>query len=252
MPSSHSRTAARWSFPNLSSTLLLGVVCAGLALPAWAQGREAAPELANVVNIAATSSVEVEQDWLTMNLVTTREGTDAASVQSELKKALDSALAVARPQAKEGQVEVRTGAFGLYPRYASNGKINGWRGSAELMLEGRDFALIGQLAGRIQTLTVGSVGFSLSRAGRQKVEAEVQAAAIDRFRSRALDVARSFGFSGYALREVAVSAADEGQMPVPARMMTMQAKSTMEDGSVPVEAGKSLVSVTVSGSIQLH
>lgn len=251
---SFSQTGAfvRFLSLGLSRTLLTGVICSGVLLSASAQGRDAVTEVANVVNIAATSSIEVEQDWLTMNMVTTREGVDAASVQSELKKALDGALAVARPQAKEGQVEVRTGAFGLYPRYASNGKINGWRGSAELVLAGRDFALIGQLAGRIQSLTVGGVDFSLSRAGRQKVEADVQAAAIERFRSRAADVARSFGFAGYSLREVSVSAADEGRMPVAERMMTMQAKSSMADTPMPVEAGKSLVSVTVSGSIQLH
>jgi hypothetical protein len=35
------------------------------------------------------------------------------------------------------------------------------------------------------------------------------------------------------------------------RMMAMEAKSSMADAPVPVEAGKSAVVVTVSGSVQL-
>ncbi|EWS64051.1 putative periplasmic/secreted protein [Hydrogenophaga sp. T4] len=35
-------------------------------------------------------------------------------------------------------------------------------------------------------------------------------------------------------------------------MMAMEAKTSMADAPVPVEAGKSMVSVTVSGSIQLR
>ena len=49
-------------------------------------------------------------------MTTTREGQDAATVQSQLKQALDAALAEARKAARPGQVEVQTGNFSLYPR----------------------------------------------------------------------------------------------------------------------------------------
>lgn len=223
----------------------------GLGLSASAMAQVTVPVPANVVNIAASGFLEVPQDWLSMSLNTTREGSDAVTVQNQLKQALDAALAVARANAKPQQLEVRTGQFSLYPRYSSNGKINGWQGSTELVLEGRDFALISATAGKIQTLTMSGTSFSLSRDARRKLESDVQALAIERFKARADEVSKGFGFTGYSLREINVSSADQEVRPFQPRAMAMEAKAAMSDAAVPVEAGKSTVNVTVSGSIQL-
>ncbi len=226
------------------------LLCAVLVWPAHA---ETPAPLANVVQIAASGFMEVQQDWLTMRLNTTETGPDALTVQNQLKAALETALRVARAQAQPGLLEVRTGQFSLYPRYNSAGKVNGWQGTTELLLEGRDIARITETAGKISTLTLGGVSFSLSRQTQQQLESEVQAQAIDRFKARAAEVAKGFGFAGYTLREVAISSADQGmERPVQPRMMAMQAKASMSDAPVPVEAGKSMVNVTVSGSIQLR
>lgn len=207
---------------------------------------------ANVVQLSASGFKEVQQDWLSMSLNTTQEGSDAATVQNLLKAALDAALNVAKASAQPQEMEVRTGQFSLYPRYSSSGKINGWQGSTELVLEGRDFARISATAGKIQTLTMGSVGFSLSRAAQQALESDVQTMAIERFQRRAEEIAKGFGFSAYSLREIAVSSADQGGGYVRPRVMAMEAKAALSDAPVAVEAGKSMVSVTVSGSIQLR
>lgn len=208
------------------------------------------PPVQNVVQLSANGSVEVQQDLLSISMTTTRDGVDAGVVQGQLKAAIDAALAEAKKVAQAGQLEVRTGNFSLYPRYGRDGKPIGWQGTAELILEGRDFARISSTAGKIQTLTVGGVSFGLSREQRARVEGEAQGLAIERFKARALDIARGFGFAGYTLREVNVSANDQGFTPRP-RAMVMEAKASMADAAVPVEAGKTMVLVTVSGAVQL-
>ena len=204
----------------------------------------------NVVQLSASGSVEVQQDLLSISMTTTRDGPDAGTVQNQLKVALDAALAEAKKSAQPGQLDVRTGNFSLYPRYTRDGKINGWQGTAELVLEGRDFARISAVAGKVQTLTMGNVMFSLSREQRTKVEAEAQSIAIERFKAKAADIAKSFGFGSYSLREVSVNANDQGFVPR-GRAMAMEAKMSASDAPVPVEAGKSTVLVTVSGAVQL-
>ena len=204
----------------------------------------------NVVQLSASGSVEVQQDLLSISMTTTRDGPDAGTVQNQLKVALDAALAEAKKSAQPGQLDVRTGNFSLYPRYTRDGKINGWQGTAELVLEGRDFARISSVAGKVQTLTMGNVMFSLSREQRTKVEAEAQSIAIERFKAKAADIAKSFGFGSYSLREVSVNANDQGFVPR-GRAMAMEAKMSASDAPVPVEAGKSTVLVTVSGAVQL-
>ena len=99
-------------------------------------------------------------------------------------------------------------------------------------------------------MTLGNVSFGLSREQRAKVEGDAQAIAIERFKAKAGGLARSFGFSGYGLREVAVNSNDQG---IVVRQRLMEAPmAASASGPVPVEAGKSAVTVTVSGSVQLR
>ena len=231
--------------------ILTSLALATTALGAGAQPMAVPPVPQNVVSLSASASTEVVKDWLSIAFSTSREGTDAAAVQSQLRQALDTALAEARKLAKPGQVEVQTGGFSLYPRYApKGGGINGWQGMTELIVQGRDAQAISQLTGRIQTLSIARVGFSLSREAREKVEADVAAEAIVRFRARADAMSRQFGFSGYTLREVSVATDGGAVLPQPmVRMQTMKAASA--DESLPVEAGKAVVTATVNGSVQL-
>lgn len=222
-----------------------------LALAAGAAAAQTFPPPQNVLQLQASGTVEVQQDLLQMNLTTTREGSDPALVQSQLKSALDAALAEARKSAQPGQLDVRTGNFALYPRHNRDGRISGWQGTAELVLEGRDFTRITQAAGRITSMTLGGVSFGLSREQRAKVEGDAQAQAIERFKAKAAELARGFGFGGYTLREVSVNASEPGFMPR-MRMAAQEAKVASADAAVSVEPGKSAVTVTVSGSVQLR
>ena len=226
------------------------ITCASTAFSQVAAIRDGREDPRNVAQLAASGSVEVQQDLLAITMSTTAGGADANAVQTQLKQALDSALAIARPTVVSGQLDLRTGNFSLYPRYDKNGKINGWQGSTELVLEGRDFPRITTTAGKIQSLSMGNVSFALSREQRAKVEAEAQIQAIERFKAKALEVAKGFGFTAYTLRDVSINANDQGFQPRP-RMMSMQAKSAESDAPVSVEAGKSTVQVTVSGSVQM-
>ena len=217
----------------------------------WAQTVGTA-EPRNVIQLSANGTVEVQQDWLSLTLATLKEGPDANVVQLQLRQALDTALSEAKKQALAGALEVRTGQFTLQPRYGRDGvgKITGWQGTAELILEGRDFARIGAAASRQQTMVISNSQFSLSREARSKVETQAQTMGIDGFKVKAMEIAQSFGFTGYQLREVNVMLGEQGiGMPRP-RILAMEAKSVSND-VVPMEAGKALVTATVAGSIQL-
>lgn len=232
-------------------------VLGAVAWAALATAQGATPPPVNVVSLTASATVELPRDWLTVAFSTTREAADAATVQSQLKQALDAALTEARKGARPGQLEVQTGAFSLYPRYAqpkpgsgASATIAGWQGSTELIVEGRDTQAIAQLTSRITTLSIARVGFSLSREARERVEADVAAQAIARFRARAEAVSKQFGMGGHVIREVAVSG-NEPNQGQPQPLMRAQASRAMVEESLPVEAGKAQVTATVSGSIQM-
>ena len=226
-------------------TFFFAFVTAGIA--PLARADVAPPQ--GVLNLSSSASVDVPRDVLSVTFSTAREGADAGTVQSQLKQALDAALVEAKKVARPGQLDVQTGNFAFSPRYAAKGGISGWQGSAELIVEGRDMQAIGQLTGRISTLTVARVGYSLSREVREKAEADVATQAITRYRAKAADYTRQFGYAGYAIREINVNANDAP--PVRPVAMRMQAMSASTDQPLPVEAGNGTVVVNVGGTIQM-
>lgn len=229
---------------KLSQWVMAGALCAGAGMAA----AQTQPEPVNVLQLSSSGTVEVTQDLLVMTLVATREGSDAAAVQSQLQQVLDAALATARRQAQPGQLDVRTGSFGIYPRNNKDGKITGWQGRAELVLQGRDFDRITRTAAQIDGMPVGQTGFALSREARAKVEGQAQAEAIGNFQAKARALAQAFGFERYTMREVSVNSNDMGFSP---RAAMMAKGVAAEAAPIPVEAGKSQVVVNVSGSVQM-
>lgn len=228
------------------------IACAALTACSMVRAQPAAPAVSphDGLTLAASAAIEVPYDLIAMTLSTTREGSDAAAVQGQLRQAIDSALAEARKAQRPGQLEVRTGAFNLSPRYGSKSpNITGWVGQADLVLEGRDMAAIAQLAGRLNTLAVARVGYSLARETRERVEADAAAHAIAKFRARAADYAKQFGYAGYSVREVNVGTSEPPIGPPIPRARIMAAASG--DESIPVEAGKATVTVQVTGSVQM-
>lgn len=234
----------------MSSPSIRQLVALGLALAApiaWAA--DALPPQ-GVVSLASSASLEVTKDVLSVTFNTTREGADAASVQSQLKQALDAALTEAKKVARPGQLEVQTGNFSLAPRYTNKGVMNGWQGSTELIVEGRDMQAIGQLSGRITTLTISRVGYNLSRELREKSEGEVAAQAIARYRAKAADYAKQFGYAGYTIREVGVTTNESAPFR-PVAMMQARSLAVGSEEALPVEPGKGTVTVNVSGTVQM-
>ena len=149
----------------LKSIAMVAVLASAGA--AFSQNNAPAP-VQNVVSLSASGAVEVTQDLLAITLNATRDGADAAVVQSQLKTVLDAALAEARKAAQPGQMDVRTGNFSLFPRYDKANKISGWQGTAELVLEGRDFPSIAATGGKIPNMTIANIGFGLSREQRAR------------------------------------------------------------------------------------
>lgn len=236
--------------PHITFTPAFAVLLALVAAPSLAQVAAPPPQLAGVVGLSASASVDVQKDILAITFSTSKDGADANAVQSQLKQALDAAVAEAKKAARPGQVDVSTGNFSLFPRYAQRGGITGWQGSAELIVEGRDLQAIAQLSGRITTMTVARVGYRLSREATQKLEGEIAAEAIARFRAKAGEYAKHFGFGTYMIREVNVSTSEGERPPIP--MMRAQTMSASPAEALAVEPGKATVTANVNGTVQMR
>jgi predicted secreted protein len=108
---------------------------------------------------------------------------------------------------------------------------------------------MGEIAGKLQTLTVASASFGLTPEQRQGAETSAQSQAIAQFRQRATEATKSFGYASYSLIEANINSGDSGGGRPP--MMAMSARTVATEAPVPLEAGLTSVTVTVSGSVQM-
>jgi predicted secreted protein len=251
-------TMNKTSLALVPAALLAAMLAAPLSSAAQAAAAPVPPIVVaaqkdpeGVVTLASSATIQVPNDWITVQFSTSKEGTDANAVQAALKDALGAALAQARAVARpDGHVEVQGGGFSLQPRFNAKGVVNGWTGSTSMVVQGRDMGTIADLAGKVQSMTVGSLDYSVSREAREKVEGELAAQAIARFRAKAGDYAKAFGYGAFVVREVNVNVDSGAPAPRPMRMKAM-AMSASDSVAMPVEAGSGSVTANVNGSVQL-
>jgi len=236
------------------SFVLAAAVPAALAIaPAAAQAQSVNPHFpqpAGVLSLSAQASADVPQDVIHITLFYEEQAKDPASLTAALNQRADAALAQAKSAAG---VSARTGTFSVYPTTDRDGKISAWRGRTEVVLESRDFAAASKLAGQLSSLMqVSNVEFSLSPEAQRAAEQKLTTEAIRSFRARADEAAKAFGYNAYSIRDVNVGGGRNVQ-PYP-RAMAMAAPamdSAKMSAPIAVEGGKTTVSVTVNGSVQM-
>lgn len=217
-----------------------------LAVTGPAAAAEEAPRY-NQIHFQVERNRPVDNDRMHAVLSLTAEDDNAARLAGEINRVMDAALKTAKARPK---IEVRTGGYRTWPVHDKN-KIRRWRATQELLLEGSDFADLGNLIGQLQErLQVGSINFSVSPPRRAAVEDELIAQALDAFKQRAELVRKQLAAKGYRLVDVSINSG--GGQPVP--LMRGVAMEAMEKTVAPpaLEAGTSVLNVSVGGTIELQ
>lgn len=234
---------------------LLGAVAVVVATPAMAalpftataQTAVTVPPPSGVLALQAQAVAEVPTDTVHMTLAAEQDGSDPAAISSALSTRAQQVIQQAKATAG---VQAESGGFTIHPMTDKNGKISTWRGRAEVILHSRDFAAVSKLAGDLGAkMQMQGMNFTLSREVRQAAENKLAAEAVENFRQKALATAKLFGYSGYTLREVNINEASVTP-PIP-RMYAAKAMSMEAAPPIPVEGGKTTVTVLVNGSVQM-
>ncbi|KND54365.1 putative exported protein [Candidatus Paraburkholderia kirkii] len=202
-----------------------------------------------VLSLSAQASAQVPQDVVNITLFYEQEAADPSSLTNTLNQRAEAALREAK--GVDG-VTAKSDSFTVYPSTDRDGKISAWRGRTEVVLESHDFAAASKLAGKMSaSMQVGSVAFSLSPDAQRAAEQKLVAQAIDSFRKQAQTAAQAFGYSNFTIREVNVGRGSV--QPRPVMMMQSRAMSADAKMAAPIamEAGTTIVTVDVSGSVQM-
>ena len=203
------------------------------------------------LTLRAQASASLLQDTVTITLAKDAQGQNAQTVNQLLAQAIDWARQIAPGS---DAIMVSTRAFRVTPIFTRDGKMNGWQGHAELVLESRDIAAASALATRLsEQLVLASVYFSLSEQARHAEEAKLLTQVAQAFRARAQLATPAFGFKQYDVQKIDLGGS--GAVPAPAAMMVRAAP--MPGGAappveVPMVPDSVSVSISVSGTVGLR
>ncbi|EKZ99708.1 putative secreted protein [Cupriavidus metallidurans] len=213
---------------------------------AMAAAQTVAPP-SGVLSLSAQAATEVPTDVVHLTLAAEQEGPEPTAISNALSSRTQAVLAQAK---RTSGVEAQSGGFTIHPNTDRNGRISTWRGRSEVILKSKDFAAVSKLAGELASqMQVQNIAFSLSRETRLAAEQKLADQAVAAFRDKAQATTKLFGYSGYTIREVSLNESG-GVMPMP-RMYAAKAMSDSAGAPIPVEGGKSQVTVSVNGSVQM-
>lgn len=226
----------------------LALLLACLALPAWAAGT--AKSTGTLVDFRVEVQKSLPNDLGNATAYVEMNGTDPAEVAGKVKAAIAEGLALARAQPG---ITVKSGNTHTWPIYTNGAKggrsIESWRMRSELLLESRDAAALSTAVGALQaTLAIGGIQFMPAPDTRRKAENDAALEAIAAFRAQAARIAATLK-KPYRIRQMSVNGS--GHVPSPRPLARATAMMAAESAPMPVEAGESTLTTTVSGKIEL-
>jgi len=205
-----------------------------------------AAEPSTLVDLSAEASRPATNDLAHATVSVDVAGPAIGELAKQVNTQITDALKVTKAYPS---VKTQSGSSNTYPNYSKLGKIESWRMHSELALETGDTAALSELLGKLQTsLAVSSVVLQPSPETRKKAENEAMLDALGAFKARAKVLADALG-KPYRIKQLSVSTSGRSVQPMyraaPKAMLS-------EAASMPLEAGESQVSASVSGQIELE
>lgn len=208
-----------------------------------------APKEIASLTLQAEASTLVRQDTVNLVMAKIVEGADPQVLHVQLASAMEPAFKLAK--AYEA-LSVRSGGFRVSPVYGADGKISGWRGRSELVIESRDFQAATRLVSELSDrLVLSSLRFHLSEEQKKKHESALIQQAAQAFRDRASLAMQAFGYREYEIVKLDLNASISPGSPQPV-MLRSAASSPMPKADIVLEADSVPVSVLVSGTVVLR
>lgn len=238
-------------------TIIAALTAASLALTSPARADEE-PGKPPLLGISAEASREVANDEMNVLMRVERQSEDLAAANRDALGRINALLAKAR--GIEG-IESSLAGVGSSPIHAEDRKadgkvehrITGWHVHADASLKSRDVQALSTLIGELgEDARILSVGFSVSKEARTKIEAELLAEASKAFNERAAMIAQALGYAGFEIERINVGTTG---MPRPYRPVAQEAMMSMRAAAAPDFAdsvGESTLSANANGQVWLR
>jgi len=204
----------------------------------------------NLLRLDAVVSAPIMPDTAVITLAAEKSGIDASAITQQIDKIMADAVAQAK---SVSGIEASTGNFSSYQQYDSKGGITGWTVRSELILKSKDFGSLGKLAGNLsQSLKVVGSGFEVSRELKAHEDAALLVQGLQAFQNKAKAASQALGFNGYSIHEITIQQAQLEHSNQPCPMLMARSSAVADAAPVQIEAGRTAINLTVSGTVQMR
>jgi len=224
-----------------SALALLACLLMFYAFPSFADDET----LFNTVNLQAQAEREIPNDQMIILIATEHEGSNTTGLTAKINSDMQWALEIIN---KYSAVESQSKSYQTYPTYRKQVVI-GWRASQQIEIKSENIAALTELVGKLQEkLQVKQMSFSPTTETRVRIENELIEEAMQAFLARVEIVKKNMPEKNHRIINLNINTGGY-RPPIVHAQRTMM--NSMEMASAPsVEAGKSKLTVTVSGSVQ--
>jgi len=215
------------------------------ALPLFAVLLTAPACAATLIELSAEANRPAANDLVHATVFAEATGSTPGKLSHQINGVIAEALKTAKTY---GSVRTQSGGTSTSPVYAAGGKIEAWRMRSQLVLESRDSDAISELLGKLQgTMGVASLILQPAPETRKQVENDAMRDAIAAFKERAQVIADVLG-KPYRIKQLTVLSNAGIVQPLSRGISSAMLASA---ASLPMEAGESRVSASVTGQIEL-
>ena len=175
--------------------------------------------------MTGSAEIELPNDEAVANFFFEAQDADLTKAQGLVNQRVGDGTAALKRADPKAQIE--TSGYGSFPVYGgdANRSIVGWRVRQGVTLRTENLASLPKTVAAVQsTLSVGGIDFRLSKAARERVEAQLIQQAIANLNARVAAAAQALGVptSRVRLEEINFGGREGGPIPVgDARMATM-------------------------------
>jgi predicted secreted protein len=224
-----------------------------LAPTAVAQTPIAPPSAGTVLLMTGTAEIEVPNDEAVASFFYEVQDADLTKAQGLVNQRVGDGTAALKRADPKAQVE--TSGYSSFPVYSGGAgrTIVGWRVRQGVTLRTENLTALPRTVSAVQSLlALGGIDFRLSKAARERVDAELVQQATANLNARLAGAAAALGGSAARLRleEVNFGVREGGPQPV----MMRQAPMMASESSPPppsFESGRSVERLMVSGKARL-
>jgi uncharacterized protein len=235
---------ARWLVAAwLSTPMLVSAQPTPAPTPARTDG--------TLVVMTGSAEMEVANDEAIANLFVELQDAELARAQSLVNQR--AAEGVAQLKRGDPKAQIETGGYSSYPVYARDAakKIVGWRVRQSVTLRTGDLAALARtVAGAQQQLALASLDFRLSRAARERVEADLIQRAIANLNARVAAAAQALEVPKARVRIEELNFAAVGERPPVMPMARAMVQSADAVAEPQFDAGRSLQQMAVTARVR--